>query len=210
MTPEMMAVLHYDSGLMLTGLGELPEYETNCSTRLTLPIGIIRAKRFTAGLSAKRSLGRAVLSSSDYLLDEQNMVYLSHKDGGVILSSYKSKNDPEFSTFRRGADAFPIDTGTLHIGKNAAVALLKYCTFNATLKWHLGKTARLTLEVDDDLPLITTLLVMNTKCIKSEQEFKFIQLKGFSPYTTGNIDESISAVRFEWKRKLVVEFDPYL
>jgi len=49
---EMMAVIYHELNLMRQGDCKLPENRTDGSSRISLPLGIIRKDGFTAGLSA--------------------------------------------------------------------------------------------------------------------------------------------------------------
>lgn len=207
-SPEMLAVLYYELGLMHTGRCEAPEYETRRSSRISLPLGVVRASGWTAGISALRALNRVRQPLSDYALDQQNLVYLSHEKCGVILTGHKSKNDSGFSTFCRGLDAYPIDTGTLSLGRTKAETRLSYATFDATLTWELSKTARLTLKTDDSREITTTLPITNPKYVRCAAPFKVVKLKGFSPYAVGNAEKPVTAVRFVWTKQLSIEFSP--
>lgn len=206
LSPEGLAVLYYELGLMQTGVSAKPEYKCDKSSRITLPLGVIRQSGWVAGISALRALNRVRQPNSDYALDHQNLAFLANKKNGVILSGFKSKNDLEYSTFRRGVDGYPIDTGILRMGKNWAEVNVRYATFNAILRWELGKHARLIFETSDSRAITTTLPITNVKYIFSDSKFKKVKLKGFSPYTSGNKEDAVNAVRFRWKNRLVVNF----
>jgi len=205
--PEALAVVYHELDLMRTGPGATPEYRTDGVCRLTLPLGVVRKHGFTAGLSALRALNRVIAAGNDYALDQQSMAYLAHRDAGVILSGLKSKHDPEYSTFRIGDDAYTVRTGTLETGDAWAEATLHYDTFDGTLRWDLGPSPRLTLRVDTDRAVVTTLPVGNAACIRSATPFRPVQLRGFSPYSQGNAAEAVPAVRFNWEKELVLDFD---
>jgi hypothetical protein len=204
--PEALAVIYHELDLMQTGLTETPEYRTDGTYRISLPLGIVRSDGFTAGVSALRACNRILAPKSDYALDQQSMVYLEHRDAGVILSGLKSKHDPTYSTFRIGDDAYTVRTGELTMGENWAEATLYYETFTGTLRWDLGANARLTLEVDTDRPVITVLPVVRTVPIRSSVPADTITLKGFSPYNQRNDAPEVPALQFQWQRELVVEF----
>ncbi|MBL8026805.1 MAG: hypothetical protein JNL74_10365 [Fibrobacteres bacterium] len=206
LSPENLAVLYYELSQMHTGACKTPEYRKPGIFRISLPLGVLRYNGWTAGLSALRALNRVRSPGSDYALDHQNMAYLSHDKGGIILTGYKSKHDPEYSTFSRGVDAYPIDTGVLKMGKNWASVQLHYATFDATLRWDLGKTARLTLETNDSREIITTLPINGVVSFKSSIPASRVKLKGFSPYSAGNAEKPETALRFAWRKRLVVEF----
>ena len=78
------------------------------------------------------------------------MVYLSHDKAGLILMGYKSKNDPAFSTFRIGDDAYTVKTGKLRMGNGWAEADLRCRTFDSQIRWEISKTAKLILSSDAD------------------------------------------------------------
>jgi hypothetical protein len=206
LSPEGLAVLYYELDLMQTGPCAAPEYKKSGTSRITLPLGIVRKNGWTAGLSGLRSLNKLTRSYSEYALDHQNFAYLSHEKSGIILLGVKSKNDHTYSTFCRGLDAYTLDTGVLKLGKNWAEARLFYTTYEATLRWELGEKARLILETKDIRNIITTLPITDPKFAKSKTPFEVVQLKGFSPYSAGNADASVPANRFPCKKRLVVEF----
>ncbi len=203
--PEVLAVLHHEIDLMQTGRGETPEYRTDGAGRITLPLGVLRGCGFTAGISALRALNRTRAPGSDYALDQQSMVYLAHREAGVILTGFKSKHDPGFSTFCIGDDAYTVRTGTLTMGETWAEATLHYESFTGTLRWDLGPQARLTLRVDTDRPVVTTLPATATSLIHCAVPAESVRLKGFSPYSQGNAAPEIPAVRFRWEKELVIE-----
>ena len=207
LSPEGLAVIYHELDLMETGECATPEYLTDGAFRLSLPIGVIRSNGFTASLSALKALNREVAPRNDYALDHQSMVYLHHRDMGVILSGIKSKRNPEFSTFRIGDDAYPVRTGTLSINSSVADALLHYSSFDARIRWEISERPVLTLSTDDDREVTTTLTFGNIDCIRSDTPFERVILDGFSPYTAGNRDENIPAIRFVWKQRLQIPFD---
>ena len=203
--PESLAVLYHEIDLMQTGPTEVPEYRTDGASRMTLPLGVVRGYGFTAGISALRALNIRV-PQADYALDQQSMVYLSHRDAGVILTGFKSKRDPDYSTFRIDDDAYTVRTGTLAMGGTFAEATLAYETFTGTLRWDLGPEARLTLRVDTDRPVVTTLPATDAACLHASVPVERVRLKGFSPYSQGNVAPEVPALRFRWKKELVIEF----
>ena len=206
-TPEMLAVLAHELALMRTGPGETPEYRTDGATRLTLPLGILRRHGFTAGLSALRALNRTAFPTSDYALDQQTLAYLDHRDAGVLLTGIKSKRDPDYSTFRIGDDAYTVSTGTLAMGDAWAEARCRYASFTATLRWDLARTARLTLRVDTDRPVTTTLPAAPGLQVRASHPLEPVRLTGFSPYRQGNAEDDVPALRATWTRELTMEFD---
>lgn len=205
-SPEALALVYREIGLMQTGPVEPPEYRTDGAFRITLPLGVVRKHGFTAGISALRALNRTMAPMDDYALDQQSMVYLAHRDTGVLLTGLKSKHDPEFSTFRIGNDAYTVRTGTLAMGDGWAEATLFYETFTATLRWDLGVRARLTLRVDTDRPVVTTLPATEAAQVQASVPAERVQLNGFSPYRQGNAADDVPALRFRWEKELVVEF----
>lgn len=205
-TPEVLAVIYHELDLMQTGPIAIPEYRTDGARRIALPLGIIRGHGFTAGISALLALNRTRAPDNDYALDQQTMVYLSHCDRGVFLSGFKSKRDPEYSTFRIGDDAYTMRTGTLVMGHDWAEATLYYATFTAIARWDIGASARLTLRVDTDRPVVTTLPATDAATCRASVPSERVKLKGFSPYSQGNIAEEVQALRFKWEKELIVEF----
>lgn len=207
-SPETLAVIYHELDLMQTGPTATPEYRSDGACRITLPLGVVRGHGFAAGLSALRALNRIQAPKSDYALDQQSMVYLAHRDTGVLLTGLKSKYDPGYSTFRIGDDAYTVRTGTLAMGDAWAEATLHYETFTATLRWDLGPRARLTLRVDTDRPVVTTLPVTAAAaaCLRSPVPVETVRLKGFSPYSQGNAADEVPALRFRWQKELVLEF----
>jgi hypothetical protein len=189
MSPEGMAVLYHELDLMATGPAETPENRRDGSFRLSLPLGVIRRNGYMAGISAVRALNRVIKPGSDYALDQQAMVYLWHEKAGQILTGIKSKNNPDYSTFRIGEDAYTVRTGQLTIDATRAEALL------------------LILRVDTDRPVTTTLTVGAVDAVRPQGPFERIQLPGFSPYSAGNVEAAVEAIRLHWTREVVVEFD---
>lgn len=204
--PEELAVVHHELDLMTTGSGAVPEYRSDGATRLSLPLGVLRGHGFTAGLSALRSLNRVIAPDSDYALDQQNMVYLAHRQGGVLLTGVKSKRDPGYSTFCMDGDAYTLRTGTLTMGQDWAEARLAYATFEATARWELGPVARLILTADTDRPVVTTLPTGAAVEVSGSTPGEHVRLPGFSPYSQGNQAESVAARRWTWQRQLTLEF----
>jgi hypothetical protein len=207
MSPEGMAVLYHELDLMATGPAETPENRRDGSFRLSLPLGVIRRNGYMAGISAVRALNRVIKPGSDYALDQQAMVYLWHEKAGQILTGIKSKNNPDYSTFRIGEDAYTVRTGQLTIDATRAEALLHYETFNGTILWEMGERPRLILRVDTDRPVTTTLTVGAVDAVRPQGPFERIQLPGFSPYSAGNVEAAVEAIRLHWTREVVVEFD---
>jgi hypothetical protein len=202
---EMLAVIYHELDLMRVGNCKLPENKTDGNSRITLPLGIIRKDGFTAGLSALLALNRTLHPKNDYHLDRQDMVYLSHEKAGVILSGYKSKNNPDFSTFRIGDDAYTVKTGELVMGKGWAEATLYYDTFTAKIRWEISDKAKLILSVDTDKTITTAIPVKDEKYLKSDKKFEIRYLNGFSPYTQNNEAGKIKTAVFEWEKQLTID-----
>lgn len=207
LTIEDLSVIYHELNNMKYGNCELPENRTEGKSRITIPMGIVRKNGFTAGLSAVLALNRHLHPRDDYHLDQQDMVYLSHKKAGIILTGYKSKNNPEFSTFRIGDDAYTVKTGELLIEDSWAEANLYYQTFRAKIRWEISETARLILTTDSDKVITTSLPVTDEKFVQSDKNYQIKYLNGYSPYTKNNTEGKIKAVIFEWKKRLVIEFN---
>ncbi len=206
-TPETLAVAYRELGLMVQGEGADSENSQDGNFRITLPLGVLRRGGFTAGISALRALNHQIRLTNDYALDHQAMVYLAHSQTGVILSGIKSKRNPDFSTFRIGGDAYPVKTGDLKMGTDWAEAQLHYKGFEATIRWDIGETARLTLRVDTDRTVKTALSIQARDSLRTEAEYRFEEHQGFSPYNEGNRDATITMLVLEWQKELVLEFE---
>jgi hypothetical protein len=209
-TPERMAVIHHELDLMICGDCSLSENRIDGASRISLPLGILRKNGFTAGISALQALNRVIAKNSDYALDQQNLLYLSHKKAGIILTGIKSKNDFEYSTFRIGEDAYPVKTGILKMGDDWTEASVYYKTFNASIRWEIGKTAKLILSADTDKTITTSLPITDDKFIKTDNYYEIKQLSGFSPYTKNNINDNAKSLIFQWKKTLTIEFETAL
>jgi hypothetical protein len=201
-----MAVTYYELSLMKPGDCQLPENKVDGNSRLILPLGMLRKNGYTAGLSALLALNRTLHANNDYHLDHQNMVYLSHNKAGVILTGYKSKRNPEFSTFRIGDDAYTVKTGDLKMGNGWAEATLFYKTFTAKIRWEIADYPRLILSTDSDQMVVSSFPITDENYIKTDQKYDIRSLDGFSPYTEGNKEGKIKAAVFEWEKKLILEF----
>ncbi|MBN1542655.1 hypothetical protein JW992_10960 [candidate division KSB1 bacterium] len=206
MRTESLAVLYHELDLMVTGDTAVPENRQEGSVRISLPLGVIRKNRFTAALSALKALNHLERPESDYALDQQNMVYLSHWDRGVILSGIKSKNRVEYSTFRIGDDAYCVRTGELEMGEAWAEAHLYYATFEAWIRWEIGDRARLILRSNTDRPVTTGLTIVNPAFMQTDFKYRLVHLPGFSPYTAENRSDAVASVQFSWVGKAVVDF----
>ena len=204
---ENLAVIYHELDLMQTGDCRMSENRIEGNSRITLPLGVVRKNGFTAGISALFALNRIIQPGSDYALDQQNMVYLSHEKEGLALIGYKSKKNPQFSTFRIGDDAYTTKTGELIMGNGWAEATLYYKTFTSKIRWEIRKRARLILSSDSDQIITTTLTAVDEKYIKTDYKYNIVYLEGFSPYTENNKAEKIKSLIFEWNKKLVVEFN---
>jgi hypothetical protein len=204
---EDLSVIYHEINLMKYGNCEMPENRVEGNSRIALPLGIVRKNGFTAGLSALLALNRHLYPRSDYHLDQQDMVYLSHNKGGIILTGYKSKNDQEFSTFRIGNDAYTVSTGELLMGDGWAEANLYYKTFRAKIRWEISDMARLILTTDSDKVITTCFPVTDEKFVQSGKNYQIDYLNGFSPYTKNNVEGKIKVLNFEWEKRLVIEFN---
>lgn len=205
-SPEALAVIHHELNLMREGDCELPENRVDGAFRISLPLGVLRKNGFTAGLSALRALNREIGGQSDYALDQQNMAYLSHKKCGVILSGFKSKNDPDYSTFRIAGDAWPVKTGLLEMGTNWIEARIFYRTFTARARWEIGKTASLSLGADAAGHVTTVLPIADERLARADCACETIILTGFSPYSAGNKTEPVKALKLAWKKNAKIVF----
>ncbi len=208
-TPESLAVLHHELDLMSEGDCAPSENLLDGSFRLTLPLGVLRRGGFTAGISALRALNREIRPDSDYALDRQTLVYLSHRDAGVVLSGVKSKRDPGFSTFRVGEDAYPVRTGELRISEDGAwaEAAAHYAGFDGLIRWDLGETARLTLRVGGGHEVRTALPIGGDPRIRTDATWRIEERPGFSPYTQGNTTDPVKLLVADWRDRLVLEFE---
>ena len=204
---EALAVIHHELDLMQTGSCNLPENRKEGDSRISLPLDVVRRGGFTAGISALLALNRLIRSSSEYALDQQNMVYLSHEKAGLILIGYKSKKDPSFSTFRIGDDTYTVRTGELKMGNGWAEANLHYRTFNSKIRWEISKTAKLILSSDSDQVITSSFPITDEKYVRTGHKYSIQYLNGFSPYTQNNKAEEIKSLVFEWNNKLVMEFE---
>ena len=203
---EDLSVIYHELTLMKSGNCLLPENMVEGNSRITLPLGIVRKNGFTAGLSALMAINRHLHPRNDYHLDQQDMIYLSHQKAGIILTGYKSKNNPEFSTFRIGDDAYTVKTGDLMMGNGWAEANLYYETFRAKIRWEISNTARLILSTDSDKLITTSLPITEEKFVQSDKNYQIKYLDGFSPYTKNNIEGKIKTMIFEWEKRLVIKF----
>jgi hypothetical protein len=207
-SPESLAVLHHELDLMTEGECAPSENLLEGSFRLTLPLGVLRRGGFTAGVSALRALNREIKPDSDYALDQQTLVYLSHRDAGVILSGFKSKRDPGFSTFGVGDDAYPVRTGELRMAEDGAwaEATVHYAGFDAHVRWELGETARLILRVDGGREVGTALSIGGDPRVRTDAAWRTEERAGFSPYTEGNRADPVRLLVADWRHQLVLEF----
>ncbi len=207
-TPEALAVIHHELGLMVPGDCAVSENQLDGNSRLTLPLGVVRANGFTAGISALRALNRVIHPGHDYHLDQQNMVYLAHAQAGVILTGFKSRSDPAYSTFRIGDDAYTVRTGELEMGVGWAEAHLHYATFEAMLRWEIGVMARLIFRVNSPRTVTTSLPISDPAFLWTKRPHALRDLNGFSPYSAGNKADPVKALVLDWQKELVLEFLP--
>lgn len=205
-TPEHLAVIYHELDLMVQGECTPSENRVDGVCRISLPLGVVRKNGFTAGISALRALNREIARNSDYALDQQNLVYLSHEQEGIILSGIKSKNNAEFSTFRINDDAYPVETGSLKMDDGWAEVSVCYKTFKGNIRWDIENIARLTLSVDTDRTVTTSLPITDQRFVKTDGKYELRQLSGFSPYTEGNKANNVNSLIFQWKKTLVIEF----
>lgn len=205
-TPEHMAVIYHELDLMLLGDCSLSENRHDGAFCLSLPLGVLRKNGFTAGISALRALNRVIAKDSDYALDQQDFLYLSHEKGGVVLTGVKSKNNPDFSTFRIADDAYSVRTGSLAMGNDWAEASVFYKTFAAKIRWEIGRTAKLTLSSDSDEIITSNMPFASDKLIKTDAYYEVREIAGFSPYTENNVGDKVKTLVFRWKKNLTIEF----
>lgn len=173
---------------MQTGEGVLPEPFHDGHHRLTLPLGVVRKNKWTAGLSALKALNREIAPNSDYALDRQNLVCLSHATAGIILEGAKAKHNPDWSTIRSGDDAYPTQTGDLATQAEGANARIIFETFEIQISWTLSEIARLNITSNTNHELFAQLpleIVLGDKLILNgdqtmtlgEQEHSFENIK---------------------------------
>lgn len=207
MRPMTLAVLHHELGAVVPGPCAVPENRSDGARRLSLPLGVVRRHGFTAGLCALRALNRETRPKSHYAMDQQNALYLSHPSAGVILPGFKGKNDPRYSTFSVGDDAYPVATGTLSLTDDSAEAEIPFGGFTGTAQWSLTEAgARLTLRADTNDEIETTLPVINEKWVHTDAPYDVVTLAAHSPYTKGADGGALLALHFRWKNELVVDF----
>lgn len=206
MSSEGLSVIYHELDLMIHGNLEISENKMEGHFQLTLPLGILRKNGFTMGASALLALNKFLYPKSDYALDQQNMLYLSHKSKGIILNSKKSKRNKIFSTFRVGEDAYTVKTGTLQITENTLEAHLFYQNFEAWIKWEINENPKLTLTVNTSEEITTTLPYDNEPNFQASHSYQKIELPEFSPYTANNIGPILKAFEFKWQNKLEIEF----
>lgn len=159
MTLEYLSRLHLEIDHMDTGSSLAPEPLLARPFRITLPLGVVNRHHWTMGLSALKALNREIAPKSDYALDRQTLLFLSHETAGTVISGTKSKNDPNWSTVRKGDDAYPVRTGELDIQEKQAIATVHYETFTVTLTWIYGPEPQLIFESDSPDTLTTQLVL---------------------------------------------------
>jgi hypothetical protein len=208
---EGLAVLHHELGLMIPGPTDTPENRREGDVRITMPIGVVRRDGWTAALCGLRATNHEFRPNSDYALDQQSHVYLSHERLGVFLPGTKGKNNPLLSTCRRGEDAYTIATGELlsrpdHLGVTA-----HYRTFDVRISWGL-EAGVATLRFESDLPeeIITSLPLTKSAeaCLRTQAPHEIVEVPGFSPYAAGNRDEAVRTSVFHWQGRLELAFAP--
>lgn len=142
---EYLSRLHFELGIAERGPGTIPEPFEDGRFRISLPLGVVKAHGWTAGISGLRALNRELSPDGDYALDRQTLVSLSHENAGTLLSGAKSKKNPAWSTLRIDDDAYPVRTGELD---EDFTAHAHYAGFSATARWTLAETATLTFRSD--------------------------------------------------------------
>lgn len=145
MSLEYLSRLDLELAHMETGKGTVPEPFIPGTFRISLPLGVARSHGWTLGLSALKALNRDIAPKSDYALDRQTLIFVSHEKAGTLVSGAKSKHDPAWSTVRKGDDAYPVRTGDLRLSKGQTEALVHYADFDVHLAWIPGETPRLVL-----------------------------------------------------------------
>ncbi|PCJ61327.1 MAG: hypothetical protein COA79_07025 [Planctomycetota bacterium] len=206
MSPETLSVTYHELDLMILGDCEVSENKTEGTFQLTVPIAILRKNDYTIGASAVLALNKTLKPNSDYALDHQNMLYLSHKEKGIILNGKKSKRSDTLSTFKVNDDAYTVKTGTIKTTDKTIEAHLFYQTFEAWIKWEINETLKLTLSVNTEDEVTTILPFDNKPEFNSPVTSKVIELNEFSPYNAENKGSLIKALEFKWKHKLELEF----
>ena len=159
MSLEYLSRLHLEIDHMETGESAIPEPFQDRQYRITMPLGVVQSNNWTLGLSAMKALNREMSPNSDYALDRQTLLFLSHASAGTIISGTKSKHNPGWSTVRKGDDAYPIRTGELNIQSDKATATVHYETFTVTATWIFGDKPRLIFTTDSPDTLTTQLVL---------------------------------------------------
>jgi hypothetical protein len=159
MSLEYLARLHLEIDHMETGEGTVPEPLQDRQYRIKLPLGVVQSHNWTMGLSAMKALNRETSPNSDYALDRQTLLFLSHASAGTLISGTKSKHNPGWSTVRKGDDAYPVRTGELDIQADQATATVHYETFSVTVTWIFGDEPRLVFTTDSPDTLTTQLVL---------------------------------------------------
>jgi hypothetical protein len=148
--PDMLARLDFELDAIETGKGTVPEPWQEGDAVFSLPFAVHRSSGWTCGISALKAFNREIALKSDYALDRQNLLYLSHERTGTILPGFKSKNDPLFSTVCIGDDAYPVEAGTICIEKHRITAEPVYRCFKAHLCWNLISASEAVLLIQTD------------------------------------------------------------
>lgn len=159
MSLEYLARLNFEIDHMETGSGAVPEPFQNGTFRITLPMAVARSHGWTLGLSALKALNRDIAPNSDYALDRQTLIFVSHQQAGTIVSGTKSKYDPLWSTVRKNKDAYPVNTGELTLSADRTEVKVYYTGFTVNATWIYGDQPRLILTSDSAEPLTTQLVL---------------------------------------------------
>lgn len=208
---EYLSRLYFELSESEMGAGTIPEPFKEGSFRITLPLGVRRGFGWHAGVSSLHALNRTIATDSDYALDRQSLVFLSHDKAGTILSGVKSKKNRNWSTLRIGEDAYPVQTGELD---DDFVATAHYQTFNASVGWSLAESAKLSLSTDTNSEVDCQLVLEIKHGDSIELDGKRVTL-GDDPFTTSGIttittgEWSVTADHpgeFDW---FIAPFNPY-
>jgi len=187
MSLEYLSRLHLEIDHMDTGSSLAPEPLLARPFRITLPLGVVHRHHWTMGLSGLKALNREIAPNSDYALDRQTLLFLSHETAGTLISGTKSKNDPNWSTVRKGEDAYPVRTGELDIQEKQATATVHYETFSVIVTWIYGPEPQLIFE-SESLDTLTTQLVLEAPIGTP------FTLDGNTPVTFGEEESTVENV----------------
>ena len=202
---EYLARLHFELGESEIGSGTTPESSRPGSFRIGLPIGVIRENGWHAGVSSLRALNRVISPDSDYALDRQTLICLSHDRAGTILSGSKSKKNPDWSTLRIADDAYPVRTGEL---TDDFVATAHYETFSTSLGWELGEDALLTITSPSDAEITCQLVLEIGQRSEVEVNGQRIELAD-ETYARAGVSR-VSTPEWEIRSPRTGEFDWYV